>query len=177
MSVAPPDPDHEAMQRLQAGESLALNELMNRWKQPLVSYLYRQLGHEQDALDLAQETFVRVYQQAGRYRPHAKFSTWLFTIASNLAKNRHRWRARHPAIPLEEAPEPSIPTTENEEHITAVQQAIAALPHDLKTAVLLSEYHDLPQNEIAAILGCTRKAVETRLARARQFLRAKLKPS
>src|SRR5438874_1002122 len=98
------DEDAEIMLRLQAGEDIALNELMHRWQEPLVSFIYRYVGNEADALDLAQETFVRVFQHRRSYQPTAKFSAYLFSIASNLCHNLARWRARHPTIELE-APE------------------------------------------------------------------------
>ena len=89
------------MQRLQAGDDLALNEIMGRWKQPLASYLLRQLGNHEDALDLTMETFVRVYESRRRYSPSARFARWLFTIATNLARNHVRWKERHPEVTLE----------------------------------------------------------------------------
>ena len=90
-----------AMERLQAGDDLALNEIMGRWKQPLASYLLRQLGGHEDALDLTMETFVRVYESRHRYAPSARFARWLFTIATNLARNHVRWKERHPEVPFE----------------------------------------------------------------------------
>src|SRR5258708_34552511 len=81
------DPDAELMLRLKDGEDLMLNELMTRWQQPLVAFIYRYIGHQSDALDLAQETFVRVYQARSRYTARAKFASWLFAIAANLCRN------------------------------------------------------------------------------------------
>jgi len=86
------DPDAELMLRLKSGEDSILNELMTRWQQPLVAFIYRYIRHETDALDLAQETFVRVYETRHRYTVQAKFSTWLFSIAANLCRNYLRWR-------------------------------------------------------------------------------------
>src|SRR5260370_9065075 len=88
------DPDAELMLRLKSGEDSILNELMTRWHQPLVAFIYRYIRHETDALDLAQETFVRVYETRHRYTVQAKFSTWLFSIAANLCRNHLRWRQR-----------------------------------------------------------------------------------
>jgi RNA polymerase sigma-70 factor (ECF subfamily) len=185
-----PDPDGELMQRLQNGEDTALNELMNRWQQPLVGFICRYVGNETDALDLAQETFVRVFQSRHRYKHSAKFSTWLFTIASNLSRNLSRWRSRHPTISLDgNAKEEDSPTlgetldspddtpsgtASRRELATAIRESIQSLPHDLRTAVLLFEYEDLSHQEIAAVLSCSAKAVETRLYRARAILREKL---
>src|SRR5258708_31761631 len=88
------DPEAELMLRLKSGEDSILNELMTRWQQPLVAFIYRYIRHETDALDLAQETFVRVYETRHRYTVQAKFSTWLFSIAANLCRNHLRWRQR-----------------------------------------------------------------------------------
>src|SRR4029077_6971878 len=88
------DPDAELMLRLKDGEDLMLNELMTRWQQPLVAFIYRSIGHQSDALDLAQETFVRVYQARSRYTARAKFASWLFAIAANLCRNYMRRSAR-----------------------------------------------------------------------------------
>jgi len=174
------------MLQLKAGDDLALNELILRWQTPLVAFIYRYIGSEADSLDLAQETFVRVYQSRMSYKPSAKFSTWLFTIASNLCRNAIRWRDRHPTVAAtttDRAGEPYdlLETTasgerspaDNAAHndlACAVREHVQALPHDLKTAVLLFEYEDLSHQEIAAVLGCSVKAVETRLHRARKLL-------
>src|SRR5438045_3684132 len=94
------DADTQAMLRLKGGEDLALNELMARWQTPLVSFILSYTGHAQDALDLAQETFVRFFENRSHYEPRSKFSTWLFAIATNLCRNLARWRERHPTITL-----------------------------------------------------------------------------
>ncbi len=183
--------DNAAMRRLEAGDDLALKEIMDRWQRPLVHYLFRQLGREHDAVSLAQEAFVKVYEQRGRYRPTGKFSTWLFTIATNLYRNHVRWLVRHPTVPLvspdaeiegegsgqKEPVEPGMNPAEAavaRERTAAVQAAISSLPDDLRTAVLLFEYENLGYDEIARIERCSAKAVETRLYRARQLLRERL---
>jgi RNA polymerase sigma-70 factor (ECF subfamily) len=183
------DENAEIMLRLKGGEDSALNELMRRWQTPLVAFLLRYVGNQEDALDLAQETFVRVYESRQRYQPTAKFSAWLFAIATNLARNLARWRQRHPAVPLDAADDDDKPglgsvipapgdspadTAERSDLANAVREHVQNLPHDLKTVVLLFEYQDLGYEEIAATLGCTPKAVETRLYRARQILRESL---
>lgn len=179
------------MKRLGEGEDLALNEIMQRWKEPLTHYLFRQLGHRQDAVELAQETFVRIYEQRLRYRPRGKFSTWLFTIATNLGRSHQRWRIRHPAVSIHEGGEDAdgglighLASGEPDaagqlrarERARRVQGAIAGLPEDLRTALLLFEYEDFGYEEIARVAGCSPKAVETRLYRARALLREKLAP-
>lgn len=170
--------DREAMERLAAGDDLALNGIMERWKHRLVAYLYRFTVNEAAALDLAQETFVRLYQGRLKFRPGSSFTGWLFGIATNLARNHLRWRQRHPTLPMEEAEEgaslsegdPCL-SAEASEREKAVREAIAALPPDLREALVLAEYEQLSHAEIAAIAGCSAKAVERRVSRAREILR------
>lgn len=180
------DADTALMLRLQSGEDLALNELMAKWQKPLAHFIYRYIGNESDALDLAQETFVRVFESRHRYKAKAKFSTWLFTIASNLSRNYIRWQKRHPTVAFD-APESSSvmqtsasgdrsPAESAEAHDSsaAVKREIHKLPHDLRTAVLLFEYENMSHDEISRVLRCSAKAVETRLYRARKILREAL---
>src|ERR1041384_3753816 len=102
MSTATGDEqDQQDMARLAAGHDAALNELMARHSGRLFGYLVRILTNETEADDLAQETFVRVYLNRARFRPSARFSTWLFAIATNLARDRLRWRTRHPNVSVE----------------------------------------------------------------------------
>ena len=93
--------DRADMERLIAGQDAALNDLMERHATPLFHFLCRMLANEDDANDLAQETFVRVFRARASFRTNEKFSTWLYTIAANLARNHFRWRARHPSVSLE----------------------------------------------------------------------------
>ena len=181
--TAPTSADADCMARLRAGDDLALNALMDRWQKPLATFLFRYAGNEAVALDLAQETFVRVYENRHAFRGGA-FSSWLFSIAANLCKNHARWQARHPTVSLDAervceiaspAASPGAQAAEAE-LAGAVREAVQGLPHDLKTVTLLFEYQEQSHSEIAAALGCTPKAVETRLYRARQILREKLAP-
>lgn len=188
MSSESHDTDAQLMVRLAGGDDLALNALMTRWQTRLVSFIYRYVGNQADALEIAQETFVRVFESRGRYKPTAKFSSWLFQIASNLCRNHFRWKQRHPTVALDAPTEEGgnlgevLPSEAEsapdilarKELAGAVRDGIHALPHDLKTAVLLFEYEDLSHEEIAAVLGCSKKAVETRLYRARNTLRVSL---
>ena len=182
--------DHELMVQLSKGEDLALNALMHRWSDRIVSFLYRMTGRHEAAIDLAQETFVKLYQARERYRPSGgEFSTWLFTIASNLAKNHARWRSRHPEVSLDATaddgysslPEP-ISTLASPDQLAVsretefeVRAAILALPSDLREALLLFTYEQLGYVEISNITRCSPKAVETRIYRARQILKERLK--
>jgi len=181
--------DRADMARLVAGHDLALNHLMHRHATAVFQFLYRMLGNEDDANDLAQETFVRVYRARKSYNPKQKFSTWLFTIAANLARNQLRWRARHPNVSLDPQQQPDgqclIDTLSAEavapdqqaqasERAEAVRRAVQRLPSDLREAIVLCEWEELSVNEAATILNTTAKAVESRLYRARQFLRKQL---
>ena len=177
------------MARLAGGNGAALNDLMDRHGEKLFHYLVRALQDEEDAGDLAQETFVRVYQNREKFDRRQSFSTWLYAIASNLVRDRYRWRRRHPQVSLEgeesdgegglkaglvsegEGPEERA---QSDERTDAVRRAIGALPVELRQALILAVYEELPQAEIATILKCSVKAVETRLYRARQQLRASL---
>jgi RNA polymerase sigma-70 factor (ECF subfamily) len=151
--------------------------------------LIRSLQDEQDAADLAQETFARVYQHRAKFDPRQKFTTWLYAIAGNLVRDRYRWRARHPQVSLQAQAEPAqgrlqdhLPalapspdqSLQTRERADAVRQAVATLPEELRQPLLLAVYEELPQAEIATVLKCSVKAVETRIYRARQRLRPTL---
>jgi len=182
--------DRVDMKQLASGHGAALNRLMERHATAVFGFLSRMLNNVDDANDLAQETFVRVYQARDAFDPTKKFSTWLFTIAANLARNQIRWRTRHPDISLEAEPagegqalatkltshEPTpAEVTLTEERAQAVRAAVQGLPTDLREALVLCEWEEFKVAEAAVILQTTSKAVESRLYRARQILRAELK--
>src|SRR6185295_7265752 len=99
-SIDTSEQDRVDMQRLMKGHDSALNALMDRHAGPLFQFLFRMVNNEEDAADLAQETFARVYRYRARYN-HGKFTTWLYTIASNLARSEYRRRRRHPNVSLD----------------------------------------------------------------------------
>lgn len=184
------DLDRADMQRLAGGRDAALNDLMARHARPVFQFLCRMLGNKDDANDLAQETFVRVYQHRASFRPDARFTTWLYTIAANLARNHHRWLGRHPSVSLDAESEttgqsigdvlPSSHPSPDEaalatERAAAVRAAVEKLPADMREVVILCEWEDLSAAEAAAILDTTPKAVDNRLYRARNLLRERLK--
>jgi RNA polymerase sigma-70 factor (ECF subfamily) len=180
--------DHELMARLADGEDTALNDLMDRWGGRVAAFLHRMTGKREIAADLAQETFVNLYQARERYRPRGNFSTWLFSIASNLARNHARWNRRHPTESSDAEPDagggilsqlsdPGLPPDEAAkavERVRAIHAAFLVMPADLREAMSLFVYEGLSYADIAAIAQCSPKAVETRIYRARQLLREQL---
>jgi RNA polymerase sigma-70 factor (ECF subfamily) len=182
--------DRVEMERLANGHDAALNQLMDRHAERVFQFLFRMLGSEDDAHDLAQETFLRVYQARASYNPGQKFTSWLYTIAANLARNQLRWRSRHPNVSLETPSNPegsplndTLPDgvatpgdqLEATERTSAVLAAVQALPEDLREALVLCEWEERSMAEAAEILNTTAKAIESRLYRARQQLRERLK--
>ena len=190
MDIESPDAlDRQDMARLASGHDAALNDLMERHAPRLLNYLLRQLRDESEAEDLAQEAFVRVFQNRHKFNPQYRFMTWLYTIATNLARTRQRHQTRHPHVSLEAESEfsagslkerlpaeQSSPTEnlETGERAAAVRAAVADLPEELREAILLTEYEELTQREAAAVLNCTPKAVEMRIYHARNQLRQSL---
>ncbi|MEY4484517.1 MAG: hypothetical protein RL693_1969 [Verrucomicrobiota bacterium] len=180
-----PDADVVLMQRLAGGEDLALNELMSRWRERIASFLLRMVGDHATAMDLTQETFVRLYTSRHSYKPTAAFSTYLFHIAANLARTHARWKGRHPTVPMDdeqgalihEAIDPQLSPDEAaafHEKSMMLNRAIAGLPVDLREALILFTIEDMSHAEIATALGCSPKAVEVRIYRARQALKEAL---
>ena len=181
--------DRADMERLATGHDAALNDLMERHATPVFRFLCRMLGNEDDANDVAQEAFTRVFQSRDKFRTSERFSTWLFTIAANLARNQIRWRTRHPNVSLDAEtgaaeetladvlPAPGAAPNEQAlalERAAAVRKAVSSLPEDLREAIVLCEWEEKSVAEAAAILEATPKAIESRLYRARQNLRARL---
>lgn len=181
--------DSQDMARLASGHDAGLNALMERHSLKVYQYLLRSLQDEHDAQDLAQEAFVRVYQNRSKFDPAQKFTTWLYAIASNLVRDRYRWRARHPQVSMDAEskdghselkhtlPDPGA-TPDHElqsaERAEAVKKAVGQLPEELRTPLILAVYQGLSQGEISAVLNCSVKAVETRIYRAKNQLRERL---
>lgn len=180
------------MQRLQQGDLQALEVLVDRYRQPVISFVYRSLLDATEAEDIAQNVFLQVYRSANRYRPSAKFTTWLFTIARNLALNEIRRRSRHPTEALEcldpaleretaheikgdphAEPDRLALTTELNRKL---DEAIASLPEAQRSAILLCQQEDLAYEDIAEILGCSLSATKSLIFRARETLKQRLKP-
>lgn len=180
-----PEEDAELMRRVQAGDEAAFGTLMERWELAVKSVIARIVLNASEAEELAQETFVRVWQQRGKFRAGAAVRPWVFSIAINLARNRLRWWRRRPVVSLHEWSETTgagsrekgagVERLEAQERAVAVRDAIAALPVELREAIVLFEYEQMSHAEIAAAVGATPKAVETRIYRARERLREALK--
>lgn len=187
------DEDRALMVRVQGGDEVALAALMERWELPVKALIGRLVFNAREAEELAQETFVRVWQQREKFRAEAAFRPWVFSIAVNLARNRLRWWRRRPEVALEEwsGVEQDGGTgrqgegetrrrgdggdLEAKERAAAVREAIGALPQELREAIVLFEYEQMSQAEIAVAVGATVKAIETRVARAREKLRVALR--
>lgn len=186
------DPDAALMLRVKQGDTVAFTELVDKYKQPVINLIYRTLRDATEAEDLAQNVFVQVYRSAHRYRISAKFSTWLFTIARNLSLNEIRRRSRHPADSLD-APHPAQeeqPFRQFEDRKTfsppdrllqgeleeKIEHALAELPENQRTALLLCRQEELSYEQIAEVLGCSLSATKSLIHRGRETLRQKLKP-
>lgn len=160
-------------------DTSALIILIERWEPRLLNFIFRYVQNESVARDLVQETFVRIYQARNRYDEDRTFSTWMFMIATNLCRNHQRWVRRHSEVPMDDYLEP-VEDQSPADHARLmdsrgkVARAIAALPHPLRTAVLLYYFENLSYQEISAITGCSVRGVESRLYRARKVLESSL---
>lgn len=178
------------MRRAAEGDAEAFGDIVRRHQQTVYATIVRMLGSAEGAEDLAQEVFLRAWKSARRFRPAAKVSTWLLTIARNLVFNecRRRRRARmqaleEPAAGTEFPMEPAEPSGRHpaseaalRELSEAVEKALAALPEPARLAVVLRRYEEMPYEEIARVLGLSVPAVKSLLFRARQDLRERLAP-
>ncbi|PZR72069.1 MAG: RNA polymerase subunit sigma-24 [Chthoniobacterales bacterium] len=195
MSLAkanPADRSHEEaedirlMQLVSAGETRAFERLIERHQRLVVGTVARMLGNNSDTEDIAQQVFVRVWKNARRYVPKAKFTTWLLTITRNLVFNELRRRSRHPQVPLQPEPGEEERPLRDEHALTpdaslleqelqqAIDAAIARLPETQRMAVILRRYEELSYEQIAEILDQSVSAVKSLLFRARTELRTSL---
>jgi RNA polymerase sigma-70 factor, ECF subfamily len=179
--------DIRLMELIGAGEDRALEQLVERHQRLVIGTVGRMLGAGSDAEDIAQQVFVRVWKNAKRYEPRAKFTTWLLKITRNLVFNELRRRSRHPQVPLQSEPDEEERPLKDEhaaapdasllEHELqeAVDVAIAKLPETQRMAVILRRYEELSYEEIAESLDQSVSAVKSLLFRARTELRESLK--
>lgn len=178
-----PLPDEEEDKRLMAlvaeGDDDALRLLVHRHHGRLVGYLCGEVGSQATAEELAMEVFIRLHRAASRWRPEAKLSTYLIHIARNLVMNEWRRRGRKPTTALESAPEPGDCTQDSSRRVAeldeAFQAALAQLPSEQRTAILLLVQQELPYEQIAEIMEAPVSSVKTWIHRARTRLRELLK--
>lgn len=181
------DPDNALMKRVAKGDDDAFRQLFERHHRLAYSVIYRQLGVASVAEDLVQEAFLRVYRAAPKYEPTAKFSTWLYTVVTNLCLNYKRDMARDKlrllsgrsdddanALENMAAAEPDEQPLDQQERALRVQEAIAELPENQRMALILSRYEDKSYEEIAEIMGTTVAAIKSLNSRARETLKEKL---
>jgi RNA polymerase sigma-70 factor, ECF subfamily len=183
--------DVQLMLDVKAGDDASFEPLLRRYRTPLVNFLYRMVHDSATAEDLAQEVFLRVYRARKQYSPSAKFTTWLFRIATNLAlnsirDNRHRLMDRSLDAPAdaEDAAPLELPAHDMriDEHMIErdrcdfIRRAVAGLPEKQRVAVLLHKYEEMDYGEIAKILDCSESALKSLLFRAYETLRVQLAP-
>jgi len=184
--------DVQLMLDVKAGDDASFDFLLVKYRSPLVNFLYRMVRDQATAEDLAQEVFLRVYRARKQYTPSAKFTTWLFRIATNVALNSvrdNRYQKLEVSLnaPLndeEDSAPRELPAREMriDEHLVErdrvqfIQRAIASLPEKQRAAVLLHKYEEMDYAEIAKILECTEAALKSLLFRAYENLRVQLAP-
>jgi RNA polymerase sigma-70 factor (ECF subfamily) len=183
--------DVQLMLDVKAGDETSFNFLLQKYRSPLVNFLFRMVRDRATAEDLAQEVFLRVYRARAQYSPSAKFTTWMFRIATNLAlnsirDNRHRKMETSIDVSSEEEdttprelPAPEMRIDEymaEQDRCNLIRQAIALLPEKQRVAVLLHKYEEMDYSEIAGILDCSESALKSLLFRAYETLRVQLAP-
>jgi RNA polymerase sigma-70 factor (ECF subfamily) len=183
--------DVQLMLDVKAGDEASFDFLLQKYRTPLISFLFRMVQDAAMAEDLAQEVFLRIYRARKRYSPSAKFTTWLFRIATNLALNSVRDN-RHRKLEVsldapgddEDAAPREVAALEMriDEHMVErdrsefIRRVIASLPEKQRVAVLLHKYEDMDYGEIAKILDCSESALKSLLFRAYETLRVQLAP-
>jgi RNA polymerase sigma-70 factor (ECF subfamily) len=178
--------DEELVARSIRGDADSFNQLILRWERPIYALAYRTIGREEDARDVCQETFLRAFRALPGFRGQAKFSSWLYRIALNLCRD---WMRRERRAPIAQPPEDvdlmelaaAVEPAESIEALVIrrdlsriVEQAMAALPEEQRTAIVLKEYHGLTFQEIADLVGCPLSTVKTRLYQGLTVLRRDL---
>jgi RNA polymerase sigma-70 factor (ECF subfamily) len=171
------------MERIGAGDHRAFRELVERHQHAVVGTVAKMLGNPSEAEDISQQVFLRIWRHAKRYRPDAKFTTYLFTITRNLVFNESRRRKRRNEVSSDEREEashagtPDVPSRQPDAELlqaelrAAVDKAISALPEQQRMAVVLRRYEQMPYEDIAGVLDLSVSAVKSLLFRARATLR------
>jgi len=179
--------DEELVARATAGDLESFNQLVTRWERPIYALAYRTLGREEEARDVVQEAFLRAFRGLKGFKGEAKFSSWLYRITLNLCRDWVRRERRAPLVQVPEgvdpvdladaeaSPEPSVEDlVADREMSAAVKKAMAELPEEQRTAIMLKEYHGLTFQEIADQLNCPLSTVKTRLYQGLSVLRRRL---
>ena len=181
--------DEELVDRSRSGDVESFNQLITRWERPIYALAYRVIGQEEDARDVCQETFLRAFRGLAGFKGQAKFSSWLYRIALNLCRDWIRRRRRTPisALPedveLEDLASEAGPSESVEDLVArrelsgVVEVAMARLPEEQRTAIILKEYHGMTFQEIADLQGCPLSTVKTRLYQGLSVLRRDLAES
>ncbi len=183
--------DHQLIEATKQGDEAAFAEIVNRYRNPITNFLYRFLNDYEEAVDLAQETFIRVYFAIERYHTDYAFSTYIYRIATNLAISEIRKRKRRQLLSLtglfqnedesetefQLPDERSLPDEDliEDERNRTIARAIAALPDKYRAPIILREIEDKSYEEIAQILGLGLGTTKSRISRARNLLKEKLK--
>lgn len=178
--------DEELVARSMGGDVDSFNQLILRWERPIYALAYRVLGREEDARDVCQETFLRAYRALPGFKGQAKFSSWIYRIALNLCRDWIRRQRRTPVVALPEDLDPetlasSQGPAESIEDLAArrelgavIGRAMALLPEEQRTAIILKEYHGMTFQEIADMQGCPLSTVKTRLYQGLSVIRRHL---
>ncbi len=169
-----PAEELELIQRSLNGDLEAWGEIVSRYKQAVFAVALSILRNYADAEDAAQDAFIRAYENLSKYDLSRRFSTWMFTVAANVAKNALRKRRRQRDPPLPEVEEDPAEEAHGDLRLAAVRQAVAELPEVYRAPVVLRYWHGLPLEEIGQVLGLPVGTVKTRLHRARALIRTKL---
>jgi RNA polymerase sigma-70 factor (ECF subfamily) len=178
------DPEVRLMLRVQKGDHDAFRQLVERYNARIFGFFRHRLGDRQEAEDLTQEVLLRLFRARHSYQPRARFSTWVFHITQNVARNALRFRQRHPCVRLpmtanelrSDAAEMPSRSLERAELAGMVRAAIANLGERQRAALELHQFHDHTYAEVAAQLDMTPKAAKSLLYRTRNLLRARLTP-
>ncbi len=178
-AVAAIEPDAELMLRVKTGDSASFALLLERYRAPVNHFLYRMVQNQAVAEELAQDVFLRVFRARASYEPSARFTTWLFRIASNVALNHLRdCKAEPDSADLECDIPDRKPSVEQrlvgQSRLVEIRRAIWSLPGKQRAAVMMHKYHEMEYSEIAKVLGSSESAVKSLLFRAYETLRDKL---
>jgi RNA polymerase sigma-70 factor (ECF subfamily) len=178
--------DEDLVARSRGGDVDSFNQLILRWERPIYALAYRVIGRQEDARDVCQETFLRAFRALPGFKGQAKFSSWLYRIALNLCRDWVRRQRRSPIVEAPEGVDPVELAAEREpaasieelvsrrELSAAVEEAMALLPEEQRTAIILKEYHGMTFQEIAELQGCPLSTVKTRLYQGLTVLRRHL---